>query len=100
MKGGKGADSFYWGFEFSVSFGKKQADRVTFKAGQGDQIVLDADAFGGFGVSLHLRLRPTEGVAPASETGADLVILRPKGFCALIRMKVNKALAMAVSLLC
>lgn len=47
MKGGKGADSFYWGFDFSVSFGKKQADRVTdFKARQGDQILLDEDAFG------------------------------------------------------
>ena len=41
MQGGKGADSFYWGFDFSISFGKKQADRVTdFNLIQGDRIAL------------------------------------------------------------
>ena len=82
MQGGKGADSFYWGFDFSVSFGKKEADRVTdFKAGQGDQIVLDEDAFGGFGVSFTFSVASNKKeLKQASSAGADLIYFEAKGF--------------------
>ena len=82
MKGGKGADSFYWGFDFSVSYGKKKADRVTdFKSGQGDQIVLDEDAFGGFGVSFTFSVASNKKeLKQASRAGADLIYFEAKGF--------------------
>ena len=82
MQGGKGADSFYWGFDLSVSFGKKQADRVTdFKAGQGDQIVLDADAFGGFGASFTFSVASNKKeLQEASRAGADLIYFEAKGY--------------------
>ena len=82
MQGGKCADSFYWGFDFSVSFGKKEADRVTdFKAGQGDQIVLDEDAFGGFGVSFTFSVASNKKeLRQASLAGADLIYFEAKGF--------------------
>ena len=82
MKGGRGADDFYWGFDFSVSYGKKKADRVTdFKTGQGDQIVLDVDAFGGFGVSFTFSVASnTKELRQASRAGADLIYFEAKGF--------------------
>ena len=82
MQGGKGADSFYWGFDFSVSFGKKKADRVIdFKAGQGDQIVLDEDAFGGFGVTFTFSVASNKKqLKQASRTGADLIYFESKGY--------------------
>ena len=82
MKGGRGADDFYWGFDFSVSYGKKKADRVTdFKTGQGDQIVLDEDAFGGFGVSFTFSVASNKKeLRQASRAGADLIYFEAKGF--------------------
>lgn len=82
MKGGKGADSFYWGFDFSVSFGKKQADRVTdFKARQGDQILLDEDAFGGFGEMFTFSVAfNKKELRQAATFGADLIYFEAKGY--------------------
>ena len=82
MQGGKGADSFYWGFDFSVSFGVKKADRVVdFKARQGDQILLDEEAFGGFGVSFTFSVAANrKELRQASRAGADLIYLETKGY--------------------
>ena len=82
MKGGKGADSFYWGFDFSVSFGKKQADRVTdFKARQANQILLDEDAFGGFGEMFTFSVASNKKeLRQAATSEADLIYFEAKGY--------------------
>ena len=65
-----------------MSYGKKKADRVTdFKTGQGDQIVLDEDAFGGFGVSFTFSVASNKKeLRQASRAGADLIYFETKGY--------------------
>ena len=65
-----------------MSFGKKQADRVTdFKARQGDQILLDEDAFGGFGEMFTFSVAfNKKELRQAATFGADLIYFEAKRY--------------------
>ena len=65
-----------------MSFGVKKADRVTdFKARQGDQILLDEDAFGGFGEMFTFSVASTKKeLRQAATSGADLIYFEAKGY--------------------
>ena len=80
MKGGKGRQ-LYGGLISRCPTARKRPTVLRTSTGQGDQIVLDEDAFGGFGVTFTFSVASNKKeLKQASRTGADLIYFEAKGY--------------------